>query len=165
MIRRPPRSPLFPYTTLFRSPDVLAADAADATGDVGREEDLKSVAADRGPRVATRPRELRHQHRRPELTLVTDPGALVNVEAPRTTQPRAREDQRRDTRRLVLEDRRTGVVGGRVHDTAQVLRRLPAEVVSLVVAGGHEQVPPPAPPPAGAGGGQLVALWRKRRCK
>src|SRR5260370_4704635 len=25
MIRRPPRSPLFPYTTLFRSDDVLAA--------------------------------------------------------------------------------------------------------------------------------------------
>src|SRR3989442_5072120 len=23
MIRRPPRSPLFPYTTLFRSPDIL----------------------------------------------------------------------------------------------------------------------------------------------
>src|SRR3712207_8814662 len=26
MIRRPPRSTLFPYTTLFRSPDVLVAD-------------------------------------------------------------------------------------------------------------------------------------------
>src|SRR2546427_5440884 len=26
MIRRPPRSTLFPYTTLFRSPDALAAD-------------------------------------------------------------------------------------------------------------------------------------------
>src|SRR2546427_10703176 len=27
MIRRPPRSTLFPYTTLFRSPDLLVADA------------------------------------------------------------------------------------------------------------------------------------------
>src|SRR5690349_22060605 len=26
MIRRPPRSTLFPYTTLFRSPDLLAVD-------------------------------------------------------------------------------------------------------------------------------------------
>src|SRR3712207_6913952 len=29
MIRRPPRSTLFPYTTLFRSPDVRAEDVAD----------------------------------------------------------------------------------------------------------------------------------------
>src|SRR2546429_3280035 len=28
MIRRPPRSTLFPYTTLFRSPDTKATDAA-----------------------------------------------------------------------------------------------------------------------------------------
>src|SRR3712207_7268274 len=32
MIRRPPRSPLFPYTTLFRS-DVRAAQAPDPTKD------------------------------------------------------------------------------------------------------------------------------------
>src|SRR2546426_12605130 len=31
MIRRPPRSTLFPYTTLFRSQDVLGARRADAT--------------------------------------------------------------------------------------------------------------------------------------
>src|SRR2546423_2509273 len=30
MIRRPPRSPLFPYTTLFRSRDALAAEPRDA---------------------------------------------------------------------------------------------------------------------------------------
>src|SRR2546430_10311670 len=29
MIRRPPRSTLFPYTTLFRSPDVVGDDVAD----------------------------------------------------------------------------------------------------------------------------------------
>src|SRR5437660_8053729 len=29
MIRRPPRSTLFPYTTLFRSRELVAADAAD----------------------------------------------------------------------------------------------------------------------------------------
>src|SRR3712207_9505318 len=32
MIRRPPRSTLFPYTTLFRSVDVLEMDAASHTG-------------------------------------------------------------------------------------------------------------------------------------
>src|SRR6516164_10678908 len=30
MIRRPPRSTLFPYTTLFRSPEVVPARCADA---------------------------------------------------------------------------------------------------------------------------------------
>src|SRR5262249_59501219 len=34
MIRRPPRSPLFPYTTLFRSIDPLSGGAA-GTGDAG----------------------------------------------------------------------------------------------------------------------------------
>src|SRR5256885_9286405 len=32
MIRRPPRSTLFPYTTLFRSPDVFVAARARARG-------------------------------------------------------------------------------------------------------------------------------------
>src|SRR3712207_8942007 len=36
MIRRPPRSTLFPYTTLFRSADVQRAPVAE-TGDVGAE--------------------------------------------------------------------------------------------------------------------------------
>src|SRR3712207_8638413 len=34
MIRRPPRSTLFPYTTLFRSVRVGVLDAVDALGDV-----------------------------------------------------------------------------------------------------------------------------------
>src|SRR5256885_5335327 len=33
MIRRPPRSTLFPYTTLFRSPDVEVAEHGEAGGD------------------------------------------------------------------------------------------------------------------------------------
>src|SRR6202007_3444480 len=32
MIRRPPRSPLFPYTTLFRSASAAYREAADAAG-------------------------------------------------------------------------------------------------------------------------------------
>src|SRR3712207_7666172 len=36
MIRRPPRSTLFPYTTLFRSADGRAARAADGAADVRR---------------------------------------------------------------------------------------------------------------------------------
>src|SRR5258707_6918157 len=35
MIRRPPRSTLFPYTTLFRSRRLLLVAAADPTGDPG----------------------------------------------------------------------------------------------------------------------------------
>src|SRR3712207_7889766 len=38
MIRRPPRSTLFPYTTLFRSDDVLVAGGRD--DDVGLADDL-----------------------------------------------------------------------------------------------------------------------------
>src|SRR3712207_8266654 len=34
MIRRPPRSTLFPYTTLFRSQDLVALGAAVGVGDV-----------------------------------------------------------------------------------------------------------------------------------
>src|SRR2546422_7921501 len=35
MIRRPPRSTLFPYTTLFRSPDHRAARERDEVGELG----------------------------------------------------------------------------------------------------------------------------------
>src|SRR3712207_8199820 len=37
MIRRPPRSTLFPYTTLFRSDRVDAADGAEGAHDAGAE--------------------------------------------------------------------------------------------------------------------------------
>src|SRR2546428_5481143 len=37
MIRRPPRSTLFPYTTLFRSPDLQRRGAAEARHDLGQE--------------------------------------------------------------------------------------------------------------------------------
>src|SRR5690606_42059775 len=35
LFRRPPRSPLFPYTTLFRSPLVAAAEEVIAAGELG----------------------------------------------------------------------------------------------------------------------------------
>src|SRR3712207_9498160 len=50
MIRRPPRSTLFPYTTLFRSADAVAADAAVRRGparpDDARDGDGATVADD-----------------------------------------------------------------------------------------------------------------------
>src|SRR3712207_7051805 len=48
MIRRPPRSTLFPYTTLFRSRDEHAADVRPRDGDrvrVGRVDDRLDVVA------------------------------------------------------------------------------------------------------------------------
>src|SRR5258708_14451393 len=36
MIRRPPRSTLFPYTTLFRSPDALLLGCCDVAGRIQR---------------------------------------------------------------------------------------------------------------------------------
>src|SRR2546422_5949661 len=48
MIRRPPRSTLFPYTTLFRSPSPRRLDADHGPGRaVGAEHDRQSVGADR----------------------------------------------------------------------------------------------------------------------
>src|SRR5437867_8438724 len=46
MIRRPPRSTLFPYTTLFRSSRLVAHGAAPALG-AGTPGDIWSVVADR----------------------------------------------------------------------------------------------------------------------
>src|SRR3712207_8496718 len=66
MIRRPPRSTLFPYTTLFRSPahlQVAGAGRGRASGQVLRQEILTSAsggacarpeAAGRGDRKSTR---------------------------------------------------------------------------------------------------------------
>src|SRR2546430_10122324 len=47
MIRRPPRSTLFPYTTLFRSPP--GAEQRGHGGDAAVREDLAGVASRRAP--------------------------------------------------------------------------------------------------------------------
>src|SRR3712207_7736578 len=47
MIRRPPRSTLFPYTTLFRSQGVLVDVVAAEVGRPGRERDPAAVGGDR----------------------------------------------------------------------------------------------------------------------
>src|SRR5256885_13037100 len=61
MIRRPPRSTLFPYTTLFRS--VARADAVD--GDVDLAEDLAALG-ERGRHVQARARRALQGLRRSE---------------------------------------------------------------------------------------------------
>src|SRR3712207_8326480 len=63
MIRRPPRSTLFPYTTLFRSATVLPAAAFPEWQD-GRGSSPARVNGT-GPRHSRRPRELTHLPRRP----------------------------------------------------------------------------------------------------
>src|SRR3712207_7065510 len=56
MIRRPPRSTLFPYTTLFRSPqpvrplELLGADHGGQQAGRGRVEEARGRAAQRGQR-------------------------------------------------------------------------------------------------------------------
>src|SRR5436309_6611293 len=62
MIRRPPRSTLFPYTTLFRSRDCAAAGHAPA--DAGAEAGEAAVALGRIRALPRRiPRRLRPGHR------------------------------------------------------------------------------------------------------
>src|SRR3712207_6913179 len=63
MIRRPPRSTLFPYTTLFRSR--RGRDRLDRPG--GRHE-RDRVLAQSDARLGQRPRELRLPHRSEEHT-------------------------------------------------------------------------------------------------
>src|SRR3712207_8486612 len=69
MIRRPPRSTLFPYTTLFRSPPLRAGDAAAARAELlraaggdagGRDADVRDAAL----RGAALPRSVGHQDRK-----------------------------------------------------------------------------------------------------
>src|SRR5438270_3515635 len=58
MIRRPPRSTLFPYTTLFRSSDLAVVAQVELRrrrdGGAGREADHRTVTLRRGDRKSTR---------------------------------------------------------------------------------------------------------------
>src|SRR2546426_11177749 len=47
MIRRPPRSTLFPYTTLFRSTVLAVAVVADDDGPIGKRHEVQGQRADR----------------------------------------------------------------------------------------------------------------------
>src|SRR5258708_31944373 len=76
MIRRPPRSTLFPYTTLFRSPAALEKGALLLTGaradrvlvESGRAVGIEAVAPNgRGVRVRARAGVLRSEKHTPEL--------------------------------------------------------------------------------------------------
>src|SRR5687768_18071756 len=63
MIRPPPRSPLFPYTTLFRSPEPRASGAERLAASLYREKQFAEAArtlrdlAEREPRVAATARD------------------------------------------------------------------------------------------------------------
>src|SRR2546422_11518971 len=76
MIRRPPRSTLFPYTTLFRSParrvavhdEHRSADPHVMTPAVAEGQRLFEIAAEGGPRPAERHvRRAEHDDHRPAL--------------------------------------------------------------------------------------------------
>src|SRR3712207_7026242 len=55
MIRRPPRSTLFPYTTLFRSPVNLWVKSPEVTGTVSIGDPSRRTTSCRGVGVATPP--------------------------------------------------------------------------------------------------------------
>src|SRR3989449_2281856 len=76
MIRRPPRSTLFPYTTLFRSPEQVLLGEPPEAPRLGRERGADDGAtlmdgADEGPAVD------RVAHREPHLRIVE--GRLLDV--------------------------------------------------------------------------------------
>src|SRR2546422_2101976 len=68
MIRRPPRSTLFPYTTLFRSPVkwIGAGDEAVQLHGAGRHEPDGGLEIRRDERARAHERQLLHVHRRSE---------------------------------------------------------------------------------------------------
>src|SRR2546425_5403057 len=67
MIRRPPRSTLFPYTTLFRSLSLLLAGVAGGRGGEGARQANGGAAARRDAARARR-RPARREHRSEEHT-------------------------------------------------------------------------------------------------
>src|SRR2546430_13753018 len=68
MIRRPPRSPLFPYTPLFRSEILLAQQPADALLQVRRQHLLYRITVEANDGLE----QLQAQHRGSELLLAGD---------------------------------------------------------------------------------------------
>src|SRR2546430_16276770 len=68
MIRRPPRSPLFPYTPLFRSEFLLAQQPADALLQVRRQHLLYRITVEANDGLE----QLQAQHRGSELLLAGD---------------------------------------------------------------------------------------------
>src|SRR5437763_11398215 len=65
MIPRPPRSTLFPYTTLFRSPEVLRSEPPGTSqGELGRYGRLRGITAvGRGPAEDRKSTRLNSSHR------------------------------------------------------------------------------------------------------
>src|SRR2546422_3927320 len=57
MIRRPPRSTLFPYTTLFRSRSAPARDGEEETGGHGQAESAVSSGREKEPSLREESRE------------------------------------------------------------------------------------------------------------
>src|SRR5438034_16134 len=94
---------------------------------------------------------------------VADARALVDVKVSRPSGPRAREDERGDPCRLVLEIRGAVIVEGAIHHAAKALRRPPTEVVPLVMTPGDVQVGEPAEPRSVAVEVHAVPIGGERR--
>src|SRR5207249_10080384 len=118
---------------------------------------------DCGPRVPRRTAQLGHENGWAERRVVARARAGVDVEVARAARPRAREVQRGDAGRFVLEDGRAGIVGSRVHDAAQVLCRLPAQVVPLILPSGYVEIGSATAAGLEAVKIEMVLVGRKRR--
>src|SRR6185503_20091827 len=95
------------------------------------EEDLESVAGDRRSRIRSRAIELADVDRQAEGAVR---GSRRCPEVPVAAAARAVADeiQRGQPARFILEQRRAVVETWRVHEAAEIDRRLPSEIVSLV---------------------------------
>src|SRR5207247_5742000 len=109
--------------------------------------------------------ELGHNCGRTKLPFVSHTGARVNIVSLVAGRRIVlhREIEGRDPRRLVLEVCGPRVRKGAIHDTAEVLGRLPAEVIPLVVTPGNEQVGETTAATSCTVEVQPVTVWRKRR--
>src|SRR2546427_5675902 len=96
MIRRPPRSTLFPYTTLFRSGSALGVDANGVPVAVGQIYDPFSVkrlangAAVRDPRSEEHTSELQSQSNLVCRLLLEKKKTIITKRTPRRAAPYAR---------------------------------------------------------------------------
>src|SRR5260221_10688630 len=108
MIRRPPRSTLFPYTTLFRSKKVLFDAEAEGLAEV-----IIFLAAD----IARLEVGLAHAPRDPEVQVVADVAARKMRSEEHTSELQSHSDL---VCRLLLEKKKKNKSRGSIHDHSKL---------------------------------------------
>src|SRR2546427_1884745 len=93
MIRRPPRSTLFPYTTLFRSPEVRGEAGAQVAPEVGVGVQQVDLGAD-APELALEPRDRKSTRLNSSHSQISYAVFCLKKKKPKTHSDTPRSDNR-----------------------------------------------------------------------